>query len=77
MGVDYDVGNDSLRSEGHIFLGHNHSYDAFLSVARGKLVTQFWDALVTDSDLYKLASFTCFCDKDVVYNAGFSWSHIN
>ncbi len=77
MRVNYDVGNDASWGEGHIFLRHNHSYNAFLSVTRSKFVAQFRDTLITNSDFHQLTSFTCLCDKDVVHNAGLRLSHIN
>ena len=44
MRVHDDVGCDALVCEGHVCLRGDETYDAFLAVAGGEFVADFWAA---------------------------------
>ncbi len=77
MWVDYNVWDDSFFRERQVFLGHDQTDDAFLSMTTGELISQFWHALVTDTDFDEFASLAGSCYEDGVDDPGFAGSHIH
>jgi hypothetical protein len=75
VGVDNEIRTESTLCEGHIFLVGDETYDTFLTMTGGELVSDFGDTKITGPYLDKPGTVLSFSYDNGVDNTVLVTAH--
>ena len=75
MGIDQEVGYDTIGSERHVLLIDESPDHALLPVTAGELVPQLWDLVGPEGDSHKSPRVEGLGDEHIVDPAFLAVSH--